>query len=187
MSKILTLLVLVSSLALSACGTTQPSVPLTQAQLDARAIDRELVLATAAIKTTYGALQTPGLSPAVQADIKAAVAGLAGGISTQVSVLQSGGSLTSQAVGALSGAVSGALPSLGNILQAAHGSSATAEEVALSAGESSFSQAPAVAALIINNLDGSWVPSADKLASDAKALQDAAAEVASYGQSAKAL
>ena len=167
------------ALAMSACST--PATPLTDSQLAARQINREQVIATSAINVAYGVMQTPGLSPAVIADIKAGAYVVAGGVSVQIAVAQSGGSALSQAAGGVSGGLQAAVPALGKILTSAHGSTATTEEVSMSAGLSAFSQAPAIAVLIADELDGAWVPSSDTLKSNSESLAEALANVQAYG------
>jgi len=159
-------------LALAACA----SAALTEDQSYARSADREMILATAALNIAYITMQTPGLSPAVVADIKAAAQAVTAGVSDQIASLQAGGSATSQIIAGLSGAVGSALPNLGTILSAAHGSSATPQEVAMAAGEASFQNVPQIAALIANDLDPNWFPQPSQLTSDANALAAAAAK-----------
>lgn len=165
-------------LGLAACA----SASLTAAQLGLRQAHRELVLLTAAVDTAYGAMQTPGLSPAVLADIKAGVAVVSGGVQSQVTVLQQGGSLTSEGVAALAGGVQSGIPKLGAILHSAHGSSATAKEVALESGEGAFSALPDVVVLLSEDIDPGFVPTVDQIKSDATNLQAALDKVQAYGQ-----
>ena len=158
----------------AACAS---NVQLTSAQLDARAVHRELVLTSVAVTVAGSVAGEPGLSAATVDEIRTAAVGVGNAVLSQTSSMQQGGSITSQALAAIASAAASAIPQIGGLITAAHGSTATPTETAMAAGESALLQAPELIGLVSNLSDPGWVPGQDILTQDVANLTAALAKL----------